>query len=368
MITFHLIGDSLVTAYGKDEENIIGGWGDHLGCFFNENKLQVRDYAQAGRSTRSFLNEGRFLDDGRFGTDDFPYLGPVYPKIKPGDFVFIEFGHNDDDSRPKVNLFDRMTPLGEPDDAGVYPTVMPEEYMKVPNTGVPESYPEIMRQSGVPEEEIGKLIEKGMELMPRYGSLHYSYDCGATYKGYLKFYVDAVRFKGAHPVLVTPTCRLRMEDGHIVPFEGHHGNKDAFGVFPRIRAVQQLAAELDVPMIDLFEYSRRVFEYLGYDKATYLQSILDEDGVLIGGVRMGRPGSWPVDYDLRRRNNSFGGFDDTHQNRFGSYLFARFIARQAAGLDANIADALLWQPSKVTACPEGLLEEKDMLLGDMGLI
>ena len=69
-----------------------------------------------------------------------------------------------------------------------------------------------------------------------------------------------------------------------------------------------------------------------------------------------------------RRNNSFCGFDDTHQNRFGSYLFARFIARQAAELDENIADAFLKEPSKVTACPEGLLEDKDMLLGDMGLI
>lgn len=32
-ITIHLLGDSLVTAYGKDENNFIGGWGDHLGSF-----------------------------------------------------------------------------------------------------------------------------------------------------------------------------------------------------------------------------------------------------------------------------------------------------------------------------------------------
>ena len=41
-----------ITRYGSDEENIIGGWGDHLGCFFDEKKVVVRDYAQAGRSTR----------------------------------------------------------------------------------------------------------------------------------------------------------------------------------------------------------------------------------------------------------------------------------------------------------------------------
>lgn len=363
MITIHLIGDSLVTAYGSDEENILGGWGDHLGCFFDEEKVIVRDYAQAGRSTRSFLNEGRFLDDERFGTTDFPYLGPVYPKIKPGDFVFIEFGHNDDDSREKVNLFDRMTPLGEPDENGIYPTFEPKEYMKVSNKVMPESYPKLMRESGISEDEIPALIAKGMELMPRYGSLHYSYDCGATYKGYLKFYVDAVRYKGAYPVLVTPTSRLKMVDGRIIPFAGHHGNRDAFGAFPRIRAVWQLAKELNVPVIDLFGYSRSVFEYLGYDKATYLQSITDEDGVLIGGVRMGKPGSWPVDYNERRESGKFGGFDDTHQNRFGSYLFARFIAKNTAGLEHFPKDALLDVPTKVTVCPDGLKNEREALFG-----
>lgn len=361
MITLHLLGDSLVTAYGRDEENIIGGWGDHLGCFFDQNKVRVMDYAQAGRSTRSFLNEGRFLDDGRFGRTEFPYLGPAYPQIKPGDYVFIEFGHNDDDSREKINIFDRMTPLGEPDENGSYPVVAPQEYMKVPNGVMPESYPKFMKDSGVKEEELPELIRKGMELLPRYDKYYYSYDCGATYKGYLKFYIDAVRFKGAQPVLVAPTCRLKMEDGKIIPFPGHHGNRDRFGDFPRIRAVMQLGEEEKVPVIDLFGYTKRVFEALGYEAATYLQSITDQDGVLIGGVRMGRPGSWPEDYDVRRRNGDFGGFDDTHQNRFGSYLFSRYIAGEAAKQCPKLAPLLRKQPARVTKCPEGLKEQEELL-------
>lgn len=354
MITLHLLGDSLVTAYGSDEENIIGGWGDHIGRFFDERAVCVRDYAQAGRSTRSFLNEGRLLDTGRFGMTDFPYLGPAYPAIKEGDYVFIEFGHNDDDSRPKVNLFDRMTPLGTPDEKGRYPVVVPAEYMKVPNHFMPESYKEIMLESGVTEEELPGLIKKGMEMISRYDKRYYSYDCGATYKGYLKFYIDAVRYKGARPVLITPTCRLRMEEGRIVPFPGHHGNRDAFGEFPRIRAVLQLGQEENVPVIDLFGYSRRIFERLGYEKATYLQSITDTDGVLIGGVRMGRPGSWPKDYDARRRSGDFGDFDDTHQNRFGSWLFAKYIAGAAAELSGTLKDAFQKEASGATVCPEGL--------------
>lgn len=31
----HLLGDSLVKAYGRDEDNFIGGWGDHLAYFFD---------------------------------------------------------------------------------------------------------------------------------------------------------------------------------------------------------------------------------------------------------------------------------------------------------------------------------------------
>ena len=35
IITIHALGDSLVTAYGDDESNFIGGWGDHLWSFFD---------------------------------------------------------------------------------------------------------------------------------------------------------------------------------------------------------------------------------------------------------------------------------------------------------------------------------------------
>ena len=112
-------------------------------------------------------------------------------------------------------------------------------------------------------------------------------------------YVDAVRYKGAYPVLVTPTSRLKMEDGRIIPFAGHHGNRDAFGAFPRNRAVWQLAKKHENPVIDLFGYSRSVFEYLGYDKATYLQRITAENGDLIGGERLRKPGSWHMAFNER---------------------------------------------------------------------
>ena len=44
----HVLGDSIVTAYGSDENNFIGGWGDHLNSFF-KNEVPVFVYAEGGR-------------------------------------------------------------------------------------------------------------------------------------------------------------------------------------------------------------------------------------------------------------------------------------------------------------------------------
>ena len=66
----HVLGDSIVTAYGSDENNFIGGWGDHLDSFFKK-EVPVLVYAEGGRSSRSFLNEGRFMNYGYFQRMNF---------------------------------------------------------------------------------------------------------------------------------------------------------------------------------------------------------------------------------------------------------------------------------------------------------
>lgn len=45
----------------------------------------------------------------------------MYNKIQAGDFVFIEFAHNDDASKSAQTMIDRLVPLGVPDQNGVYP-------------------------------------------------------------------------------------------------------------------------------------------------------------------------------------------------------------------------------------------------------
>jgi lysophospholipase L1-like esterase len=72
------VGDS--TVRGGGSTNIVG-WGECLAPFFDTNKINVVNRAIAGRSARTYFTEGRWAK--------------VATAIKPGDFVIIQFGHND---------------------------------------------------------------------------------------------------------------------------------------------------------------------------------------------------------------------------------------------------------------------------------
>lgn len=357
MITIHALGDSLVKAYGEDENNFIGGWGDHLGSFFDSDKVQIKIFAQAGRSSRSFLNEGRFLDNGNLSPDTYPYLGPACNHIQKGDYVLIQFGHNDDDSKDMRTYPDRMTPLGEPDKNGIYPTIVPTEGMKVQTDKLPPEYRSLLEQEGTPEHTIETYIKNYTVIIHAYGKRYWSYRCGATYKGYLKFYIDKIRELGAIPVLVTAAARQYFENGKVVPVPGHHGNKDSYGDFPYIRAVRQLAEEEKVIVLDLFAKSSALFEMLGETNAKSLQSLKDKDGAIIGEARNGRPEKWVEAYDKYWEERTFFEVDNTHQNRLGSYLFAAILADSMYEKIPMLRDKILASPSKEMACPRRIREE-----------
>ena len=90
--TIFIIGDS--TAANKDisKGKLERGWGMALQCYFDDN-IMVDNHAVNGRSSLSFFNEGRW--------------DKVLEKMKPGDYVIIQFGHNDE--KPKA---DRHTDPG----------------------------------------------------------------------------------------------------------------------------------------------------------------------------------------------------------------------------------------------------------------
>jgi pectinesterase len=98
-ITVFTIGDSTMankdTSNGKKER----GWGMVLQEYFKDGVV-VDNHAVNGRSSKSFIDEGRWQK--------------VLDKIKPGDYVFIQFGHNDE--KPQA---DRHTDPGTTFDANL---------------------------------------------------------------------------------------------------------------------------------------------------------------------------------------------------------------------------------------------------------
>lgn len=83
-MTVHYIGDSTVQV-NNIHTYPQTGMGQALGLYLREG-VQVVSYAKNGRSTKSFLDEGRFE--------------PVKAAMQPGDFLFIQFGHNDEKDDP----------------------------------------------------------------------------------------------------------------------------------------------------------------------------------------------------------------------------------------------------------------------------
>lgn len=79
--TIFMIGDSTMADKSLNGNNPERGWGMMLQGFFTEN-VTVDNHAVNGRSTKSFINEGRW--------------DAVLKKMQKGDYVFIEFGHNDE--------------------------------------------------------------------------------------------------------------------------------------------------------------------------------------------------------------------------------------------------------------------------------
>ena len=190
-IAVFLAGDSTVKDYSAGAINnsganrVEGSWGEFLGNLLDSGKYAVMDYAEGGRSSKTFLDDG--------------FLDKITNQMYAGDYLFIQFGHND----CAYTYADRYVPIGTPDANGVYPTTE------------------------------------------------------GTYKYYLQKYIDAAKDKGATPVLVTPVSRLYFNaDGTI---KAHHddntSSNDAY-----VTAVKQLAQENGIECIDMFSVTKAMYE------------------------------------------------------------------------------------------------------------
>ena len=328
--TIYLAGDSTVKTY--EEGQYIAGWGQYLDLFLDES-ITVVNAAHGGRSSRSFINEGRLynIENANFSYTFSQNGGKsIEDCIKAGDFLFIQFGHNDDASKLSNygTMYDRMVPLGEPDANGIYPTT---PAVRTSTATLPEAYTKLATDA----EETKALAE-----IAKYGTEYFAYGSG-TYKWYLKQYIDFARSVGATPVLITPVARVKFSGGTIIGGAGLHGENFAY-----VQAVRQLAEEENCLLIDLFAESKIILETATPAYANYLMALKPNE----------LTGAWPSGYDGAYGNADAGytGIEATHYNKYGAFLQAAKLAELILGSDKvakdgerfNFSDHILTTPEK----------------------
>src|SRR5215213_1945810 len=78
---FYIIGDSTVHNGDGSGRNGQWGWGSFMAYYFDTTKIGVQNHAIGGRSSRTFITEGRW--------------DKIMATLKKGDYVIMQFGHND---------------------------------------------------------------------------------------------------------------------------------------------------------------------------------------------------------------------------------------------------------------------------------
>ena len=166
-----ITGDSTVKNADKDEDGM-WGWGAVANTVFDESKIDIVNAAMAGRSCRSYLNEGRW--------------DKVYNSLKPGDFVLIQFGHND------------ISPIDKPKYRGAIATAADTCHVY---------------KMQAAKEDLSKqnVIDQKLKSNTQVGT----YEVVFSFGWYLKKFIQDVREKGATPILVSLTPRNEWPNGKI---------------------------------------------------------------------------------------------------------------------------------------------------------
>lgn len=77
----YIIGDSTVQNGSGKGADSLWGWGSFMNLYLKTDKIEIQNHAKGGRSSRTFLTEGRW--------------DSIMKTIKKGDYVLMQFGHND---------------------------------------------------------------------------------------------------------------------------------------------------------------------------------------------------------------------------------------------------------------------------------
>lgn len=180
--TLYIIGDSTV----RNNEPMYG-WGSVIGTFFDTSRIAIANHAMAGRSSRTFMTENRWYN--------------VDSLIKPGDYVMMQFGHNDG-SAPDTTKKNRGTLKG---------------------TG---------------EETVELAWADG-----RKETVH-------TYGWYIRKFVKDTKSKGGIPIVLSMIPRNQWKDGKVLRAN------DSFGKWAKEVAEQEGAFFIDLNQITADKYDR----------------------------------------------------------------------------------------------------------------
>ncbi len=172
-------GDSTVKNADKEEDGM-WGWASQAQTVFDESKITLVNAARAGRSTRSFIREGLWEK--------------VYNSLQPGDFVTIQFGHND------------ICPITDAKARGV--------------------------------------IAESKDTLHVYRLDNGTYEVVYSFGWYLKKMIDDCREKGATPILVSLTPRNEWPGGKIERRDNSYG-----------KWYREVVKETDVEFVDLHNIS-----------------------------------------------------------------------------------------------------------------
>ena len=187
--TIYLIGDSTVRNSNKEQ----WGWGSLLPEFFDSTKINISNQAMAGRSTRTFIKEGRWDN--------------VLATLKKGDYVMMQFGHNEG-SRPDTSR------------AG---------------------YRGVLKGTG----------EDTVQLTWSNGTIETVH----SYGWYIRKFVQEAKGKGATPIVLSMIPRNEFRDGKVL-----RADKD-YGLWAR-----QIAESENVLFIDLNAITSNKYHILGPEK------------------------------------------------------------------------------------------------------
>lgn len=191
--TLYLIGDSTVRNGKGDGGGGQWGWGDPLFDYFDTSKINVVNRAVGGLSSRTYISLG--------------YWGDVLAKLKSGDVVIIQFGHNDGGGNREMSLI-----------RGSF------------------------KGTGEESEEFYNTINKTTETVHTFG-------------WYLRKYVAEIKAKGATPIICSLVPRKIWKDKKIVR------NSEDYGKW-----AEEVATREKVGFINLNELIAAKYDELGEEK------------------------------------------------------------------------------------------------------